>query len=532
LDVIGGMAGESVGAGGLGSGDAAGNGGTSSTASGGNIGVTAGQAGNSTSTESPPSALGYLDVQGVGTCIATLIAANKVLVAATCLGDSLPDAVTFFPHAATSSSRALRIVRGRDPGSDNPTGDWAIVTLDRSFVAHGTLQLSPGEPSSPEALRFATYSETGLQVSSSCALSGDAEQELVSCEEPEFSTGPAVAYETTSSGRDRVIGLVPARAPSLPEPNRVFIPSRYFAFAPDNPVDITIAYISRGGVQVYAIDRDWLRMVTCWRLTEDPDAAFSPWQLLESPIAEPRKLKGVNRFDGEQALYALDDNGDIWSTTVNTDDGGVTATDWQRDTTPAPFLDLALVGGAGLPAEMYGLGADGRLYLRHTLEEPARSTWSRWSELGAVMDDGFRAIAAVRAGVHHHLFVVTLEGSVWSTHSQDDQLEDWGPFVDLGGLDVRAISAGTLADGRVHLQAITEAGSLYHSIGAPEGGAWTPWARLHLDQPSLSGAIFAVATRQLQDGREHLLAIFQTGELFETWQGWKSPGQFVPWSRF
>lgn len=101
----------------------------------------------------PLSTIGSLNVG----CSGTLIAPNKVLSAAHCLGDIAPSSLTFTPHGSTTSATATRIVQGRSPADAQIYGDWAIITLNQSFAANGVMAMTE-QDSPPIQINNAGYS--------------------------------------------------------------------------------------------------------------------------------------------------------------------------------------------------------------------------------------------------------------------------------------------------------------------------------------------------------------------------------------
>jgi hypothetical protein len=474
-------------------------------------------------------------------CTASLIAPNKVITAAHCVQNRTNQ--TFTPHASNVAANVTRAVQGRDwygvqtDGSAS-YGDWAILTLDRSFPTLAVYNITvPSAP--PYAVNLAGYSSDlvaagqpndalgihencnvklnlsgGLGLAHDCDVWGGASGSPVY----RISNNTAQLLAVHSSGVEQA-----NLTWSSNNTNRA-ASAKFFAFAPQNAAGLSVGYKSDGRIQVYASDSDLDRVGTRWKVDTSVGGAWKEWQPHENTFWGARKMTAFNLQDNRQDLVVINADGYVYTRWEMSLDG--TWSNWVNMPTPVLLKDIAAIGKSGVVTQLFALGTNNTVYTQYKLGD-ANSNWSSWCSLGSV--SSATSIAALRYGSTNQVFVSSSSGAMQTTWSSSgNTCADYRAFTSFAGSGFRAVSAGQLADGRLHVQAVTMTGALQERVRSL-GGVWSGWLTWTQPRPQNITGFTLLATARLPNGAEQIFAIGDTGEIFTSQE---SGGAFGPWQRF
>jgi hypothetical protein len=223
--------------------------------------------------------------------------------------------------------------------------------------------------------------------------------------------------------------------------------------------------------------------------------------------------------DNRELVFVVTSSGQLklkWQTSL----GGSFTSSWTTQSTPTTVKDGAVTGGAGNRMQLFALGTNNALYTSYKTGD-SNSAWSSWANLGVI--SGANAIAAVRWSGMSVAFISSSSGAfaTWRNEASFASSQDLG----TSAAGFRAISAGLLQDGRIHLQAVDTSGA-----SRLVDGSWSSLSGLGFPNPPNTTGFVSLATGQVADGREQLLAIATSGEIYQTWE---LPGGFANrWVRF
>jgi len=483
----------------------------------------------------PRGAVGKLNVG----CTGTIIAPNKVLTAAHCIGDTPPSSITFSPQfgivtpgAGPAASTVTRITQGRDAPDHPQYGDWAILTFANNFQT----QLGANYQQMYRVIpTFTPFSTTligyhgdlfsirpGLENCTVTAFANwDGKTLLHNCDVIGGASGGP--HYVMSGGLAQLRGVQSGHGFSdcVGQNGNNAANGEYFSFAPDNAVGTAIAYNADGRMRVFSSDMDWTLIAYRDKTTTDPSSAWTAWRAFDSGFTSSgRRMAAVNLEDNRQEVWVVKPSGEL---VTRWDNGGGAWSSWVSHGTPTTVKDVVATGGNGVRSHLFVLGTNNVVYVAYKTGA-SNSLWSSWASLGTV--SGANALSAVYFSSVHQVFVVSNAGSWTAWGSQSG----FTPLQSFGGSGFSSVGAGTLQDGRVSVFAFGS-GSLQMRIRAANGSSWSSWSTAGLPLlPANVTSFGSLSARVITGGPEQVVAVGNNGNIYTTWES--SAGAFVPWVRF
>lgn len=482
------------------------------------------------------AAIGTIDSSLVR-CTGTLIASNKVLSAAHCFENTPPDSFTFTRLGETDATRVTRVTQGRDPTDGEVSGDWAIVTLARSYGVAPMNRVIAGE-TAPLPVRVAGYSfDLGgrLGTHEDCQIVRVVDRTFLhDCDMRQGSSGGPM-YRLVD-GEAQVIGVQSGES-CRPEtdgchryPNGTSwspnIPNfgasaESFAFAPDVAMGLAAAKTRDGRMQWFVSDRDWSLIATRWKTTADANSPSSAWQAFDSRHAGVTRLAAVNLEDGRIQVFAVKNTGELTSRWQLEDDWS----EWQAHPTGRDFWTVAAAGGHGKRTHLCTLRMNGLVECARKTGD-ASSAWSDWTTIGTLR--GATHLSAVRFADVTQV-VVAVGGSLYSAWTTESG--GWTQLSYFATVPEHAAATGlaatTVADGRAAVYVTRAGGVIERMVRAHDGSRWSDW------EVVASGTLEfeALGLGQLTDGRLQAVAIAD-GELYTAWETSTANGGLTSFVRF
>jgi V8-like Glu-specific endopeptidase len=477
----------------------------------------------------PMGAIGRILRSEGGWCTASVIGPNKILTAQHCLSASATG-VTFQPQwgisvegAGPASLTSTRLVPGRDDTSGGP-GDWAIVTLSGDLrnvlgANYQTLSRTPGNPAQSGAIGHVGYHGDGYVERpgrQSCTYTlnaggaSDPSLNLVCDIEGGSSGGPAYRLLNASSGV--IVGVTAGHGAPDCNPPATGANGVWFAYAPDNPGGVAAAYLPDGRAELFATDKDWPQVLRKAQVSAAAGSGWEPWKASQTSFSGGRKISVINLQDGRRQMVVVMSNGTARTRWENSAGGSWTA--WGDITLPSTIKDVASSGGSGLATHLYFLTTGNTVYRMYKLGD-ANSGWSNPVNMGTI--PGATALAASYAFGSHRLIVSDGSGVV----SSDGAGASFSGFVRRGGSmagGLTSVSAGTLADGRLHILGSTSGGGI-RDIFRSSAGAWTTWTSRPIPVPPRAGGFHTMTSVKLPSSNgQQIIAISNDGNLYTIWE--------------
>jgi hypothetical protein len=266
------------------------------------------------------------------------------------------------------------------------------------------------------------------------------------------------------------------------------------------------------------------------------------WGMAKSLLAKPHVARAYPNLDTwRRVRFELTAQGTIhtfdndFARTAGLTDAPATA----RATTPT-MSRLVPVLDAGVSAELFGLGSDGRVWQRRPVIRRTFGVRTLEPQVSTLAATGrFAAVAGASRLTHlevaHNadgrleLFALDAKGGLWHCWQQGARGGPWGTWARIWGANLRDLAVATNALGCIEVfgpgRGDFDPGPRFYRVAqvAPNGG----WDRL-LPLGNATGARRAVVGAN-QDGRLEVFAIDRNPGLWHVWQG-SLGGNWQTWS--
>lgn len=253
-----------------------------------------------------------------------------------------------------------------------------------------------------------------------------------------------------------------------------------------------------------------------WKMTTDPDAAWSGWQRFPTPFGGVQTVAAATLTDGRPQLFAC--SGQLWSTwKVDPNNPDSAWADW------TPFQNIAgtlAVGAAGLSdgrPQIFVSDLQGRLWSSWKVDTDPDGAWEPLTEFVPSPGEVLKLVSVRLTDGRPQLLVRDSLLSTWKEGPGADSawVLPWQQFTAPPGGATRSIAGTARSDGLPQFVAVdSETGQVWriHKTDADPNVAWSEW----IPFPDVAGA-FNVAAASLTDGRPQVLIDTPAG-LFTTWQ--------------
>jgi hypothetical protein len=278
--------------------------------------------------------------------------------------------------------------------------------------------------------------------------------------------------------------------------------------------DMSSAQLSDGRPQFLAGTQDAL--FSTWKLTTDPDSAWSGWQPFPTPFGGVQSVASATLTDGRPQIFVC--NEFLWTTfKLDPNDPNSAWADWTQFDGSS---DAVTVGAATLN--------DGRpqIFVTDTAQQLS-SSWkvdidpnAAWEPLTAFVPGPGRAVKIVSVRLtdgRPQILVGNSLASTWKNDTDPDSawVLPWQQMDAPPGGGIQSLAGTSRSDGIPEFVAVDSAtGQVWrkHKMDGTPDAAWSDW----LPFPDIANASM-VAAASLNDGRPQILIDTPAG-LFSTWQ--------------
>jgi hypothetical protein len=295
-------------------------------------------------------------------------------------------------------------------------------------------------------------------------------------------------------------------------------------------------------VQLWITDQD-NNMSTCWR---SPQVAtgwtiWSDFKVNKNPTGM-KSIVAVPLIGGLLQLWTIDNNGRLWSCWNTAPNSTINWAPWSPFAMPPGassvkhFAAISLYNG--IP-QLWAIDNNGKLWSCWRNIDPktkADHGWTGWSTFKLPPDESgvkFFAAASLSDG-SPQLWVIGNSNIAWSCwRSKNEPWTQWGlhpmPFA-----GVKHFAAARLSDGKLQLFAIDGNNALWTSwkATADVSAPWTPWFPW-IPMPSGISLVKQITAAPLHNGVVQIWAVSENDTIWSCWkETTKSDANYTAWTGF
>jgi hypothetical protein len=298
-----------------------------------------------------------------------------------------------------------------------------------------------------------------------------------------------------------------------------------------------------GRMQIFGVGADY-NVYTMWKITTDPDSAWSDWTDMgggTAGIADDATVAVGYLPDGRMQIFGVGNDHHVYSLWKVTADPNSLWSAWQSLDGSAAG---AVIGIGYLPdqrIQLFVMGLDGTFQSCWKITTDSNSDWSGWASIGAPPGGaGVQVSVGYLPDSRMQLFVLAGDGalySMWKTSTDPDS--SWTAWQSMGLLPgnnppgTLSLAVGYLPDGRMQLFVVSNDQALYSAWKAATNpdSSWSSWA--DMGQPE-NAYLNNVSVGYLPDGRMQLFTPDNRGTVYSrwktttdpdsSWSGWVSMG--------
>jgi hypothetical protein len=289
--------------------------------------------------------------------------------------------------------------------------------------------------------------------------------------------------------------------------------------------------------QIFASKSDGT-IATMWKVSRDPDSAWTPWQLLLGPPPRTSMVSAGTLSNGANQLFALAD--------MPGPPGPEALTAWKVSNDPnAQWSNWVGLGYDHATYIAAGTLQDGRMQFFVIQDGAVKSQWKVTTDpsspFSAVQDMTPNGLPALISLTTFHLsdgrlqLIGPTSNGLITTWKQDDNPNAaWTPWQEFQNTPQTRSSIGVawapLTDRRPQLWSYNRFGDVHScwKVSTNPNDAWTPWQPF----PGTPPNIVAFTAVPLQDRRPQLFA-WDGQNISTTWKETADPNAaWVAWQRF
>jgi peptidyl-Lys metalloendopeptidase len=207
-----------------------------------------------------------------------------------------------------------------------------------------------------------------------------------------------------------------------------------FALPPGSTrlISIAVAPLSDRRLQLWAINANGA-IWSCWKSTTDSSATWTTWTSFTLPPGIPsvKQLVAAPLSDGRLQLWAIAENGSVWSCWKSTTDSSATWTPWTSFTLPPGVPSVKQLAVAPLSdrrLQLWAIAENGSVWSCWKTTTSSGATWTPWSAFA--LPPGVTAIKYIMAvplsDGRLQLFGIDNNNVIWSCwKSTTDSSATW-----------------------------------------------------------------------------------------------------------
>ena len=326
---------------------------------------------------------------------------------------------------------------------------------------------------------------------------------------------------------------------------------------------ISIGYLPDYRMQLFVSDGQ--KVCSIYKLTTDPDSAWSNWTSLGNPTQPAVGILGpsVGYLPDDRMQLFVSDGQNVWSIYKLTADANSAWSNWTSLGSPALGSPSSIFGNTiavgQLPdfrMQIFIVEHDqinstlGNIYTMYKLTTDPDSPWSNWTSLGS---PGGSYAGDVAIGYlpddRMQIFICTSDGTVYTMYKlTTDPNSAWSGWTSLGGIGTgidsvyfAGVSVGNLTDGRMQIFVMGDDGNVYTKwkLTTDASSGWSGWTNLGKPTTGIPSPYSChIGVGNLPDRRLQIFLFGTDGKIYSmyklttdpdsAWSKWTSIGQAGP----